>query len=322
MLAATGARGLRLLSETASFSRLLLSDHSSQVLSVLQANAAPFRTRGAECVLWDARIAPAREVFDYVDLDPYGTPIPFLDAALTGLQKPGILAVTATDMPVLSGVEGGPCERRYGARPIRGRLGPEGGLRILLAYLARHLALRHLSMRPLLSYVLDHHVRTYVSVTHPVDPLESIPVGMIRPEGWLGPELAGRPPFGPLWLGALFDADVVGALRLPPTAAQSKTTGILLKRFQEEVGADRPFYYESNELAAQLRLAEPPSIEDLFAGLKERGETATRTHARPAGFRTTASRQVVEEVARAASRSVSPKTHASERSFARPSGSR
>ena len=39
--------------------------------------------------------------FSVVDLDPYGTAVPFLESALGALADGGLLAVTFTDMAVL-----------------------------------------------------------------------------------------------------------------------------------------------------------------------------------------------------------------------------
>ncbi|MDK2384092.1 MAG: tRNA (guanine(10)-N(2))-dimethyltransferase, partial [Candidatus Korarchaeota archaeon] len=55
--------------------------------------------------------------FDYVDIDPFGSPMPFVEAALLSLRRGGILAVTATDTAPLSGTHPQACLRRYQARP-------------------------------------------------------------------------------------------------------------------------------------------------------------------------------------------------------------
>ena len=39
--------------------------------------------------------------FDVVDLDPYGSPTPFLDGAVQSVAEGGLLCVTATDLAVL-----------------------------------------------------------------------------------------------------------------------------------------------------------------------------------------------------------------------------
>ena len=41
--------------------------------------------------------------FDCIDLDPYGSAVPFLDAAIGAVADGGLLCVTCTDMAVLAG---------------------------------------------------------------------------------------------------------------------------------------------------------------------------------------------------------------------------
>jgi tRNA (guanine26-N2/guanine27-N2)-dimethyltransferase len=41
--------------------------------------------------------------FDCIDLDPYGTPAPFLDSAIKSIKSGGLMCVTATDAAVLCG---------------------------------------------------------------------------------------------------------------------------------------------------------------------------------------------------------------------------
>ncbi len=41
--------------------------------------------------------------FTIVDLDPYGSPTPFLDAAVQCTEDGGLMCITCTDMAVLCG---------------------------------------------------------------------------------------------------------------------------------------------------------------------------------------------------------------------------
>lgn len=299
MLAATGARGLRLVGETEAFSGYEFSEANPVAAEVLERNVHESGRPGLVVHSTDARVPPDERAFDYVDLDPFGTPAPFVEAALLALRPGGVLAVTATDMPVLTGVARGVCERRYGARPIRGSQGPEGGLRILIAYLIRCATARAIELRPALGYIHDHYVRVYLKWAGS-DPRSTGPDGVGDP-GTLGesaPPIQGAGPFGPMWLGPLFDPTVVSGLRTPETAARPEDVGAFVERIREEARVDVPFYYEPNSIASELRLPEPPSLATLLDGLRSRGFAAARSHARPSAFRTTAPRAAVFETAR------------------------
>jgi len=297
MTSATGVRGLRLLREAGAFRAFTFSEANPEASRVLRENVARFP--GAAAVEGDARVVPAGAPFDYVDIDPYGTPAPFVPTALAAVRLGGVVAVTATDMMVLAGAQPTACWVRYGARPVRGRLGPEGGLRILLAYLAREAEILGRSVRPLLAYARDHYVRAYVELDRRID--RPAPVSVIEPESWTGPWVGDRGPYGPLWLGPLFDPALVARLAVPEGAARPREVERFLARLREEVTVDRPFYFESNALAARLGLTAPPSLAALAEGLRSLGFRAARTHARPEGFRTDAPRDVVERLARSLS---------------------
>lgn len=46
--------------------------------------------------MYQHRISKSR--FNCIDLDPYGSPSPFIDAAVQSVSDGGLLMVTATDM--------------------------------------------------------------------------------------------------------------------------------------------------------------------------------------------------------------------------------
>ena len=58
--------------------------------------------------------------FDVIDIDPYGTPSIFLDAAIQAVAEGGLLCITATDMPVLCGKYSETCFAKYGATSLKG----------------------------------------------------------------------------------------------------------------------------------------------------------------------------------------------------------
>jgi len=292
--AATGIRGLRLLGESGAFATFAFTEANDAAYAVLVRNTE--HVTGAVALQADGRDPPTAGPFDYVDVDPYGSPVPFVPAALATVRTGGVAAVTATDMMVLAGAQPSATLRRYGARPIRGRLGPESGLRILLMYLSRAARLRGRRVRPLLSYVREHYVRTYVELALPGDGVD--PVGTIDPRAWDGPSVGSNGPYGPLWLGPLCDPALVARLTTPDSAARPREVTEFIARLAGETAVDRPFYFEPNTIASTLGLSAPPSPDELVSALVAHGFRAARTHVRPEGVRTDAPRSAVERVAR------------------------
>ena len=66
---------------------------------------------GVRILREDLRQVLAREAFQWIDLDPFGSPMPFLDGAIQAIGRRGVLAVTATDTGLRSvaphGMRGG-----------------------------------------------------------------------------------------------------------------------------------------------------------------------------------------------------------------------
>lgn len=56
--------------------------------------------------------------FDVIDLDPYGSAIPFLESSLQVTGDGGLLCVTFTDMAVLCARQPHVCFYKYGALPL------------------------------------------------------------------------------------------------------------------------------------------------------------------------------------------------------------
>jgi tRNA (guanine26-N2/guanine27-N2)-dimethyltransferase len=301
MLAATGARGLRLWNESDALSSLDLTELDPEAYEVLRQNASSWSAKAVRTRAWDARTPHPDGPFDYVDLDPFGTPEPFLDAALRSLAPGGHLGVTATDLPVLAGVQRAACEKRYGGRSIRGYLGPESGVRILTAHLLRRAQQQGLQLRPRLAYVLGHHVRVYLINEDRSAEREGLDgIAEVPPPGYEGPPLPMGGPYGPMWTGPLFDAGLVGTLTAPVGAARPVEIDRLLERFREETRADRLYFYEPNRLARTANAQEPPSLEVFRGRITARGYAFARSHVRPSAFRTDAPYAVVLEVARGA----------------------
>jgi len=65
--------------------------------------------------LQDANILLRTNQFDIVDLDPYGSVVPFLDAAVSSAKEGAMLCITCTDTRVLCGPDLVKCYYYYGA---------------------------------------------------------------------------------------------------------------------------------------------------------------------------------------------------------------
>lgn len=103
--------------------------------------------------------------FDVVDLDPYGTAAPFLDAAIQCVTDGGLLCVTCTDAGVWA--SNGYPEKAYALYsgvPLKGFHSHEAGLRLILHAISVSAAKYGVAIEPLLSLSIDFYARLFVRV--------------------------------------------------------------------------------------------------------------------------------------------------------------
>lgn len=120
----------------------------------------PSHGKGAiEAIHGDLRSSVLRSGRHWVDIDPYGSPVPFLDSAMQSMARSGVMEVSATDTAALTGSSKTALMRRYGARVRNDSLSHDSGMRVLLAVISRIAARHDRSLHPLLSIWDSHHLR-------------------------------------------------------------------------------------------------------------------------------------------------------------------
>src|SRR3989344_5609944 len=107
-LAASGIRSIRFLKELNKnkIKKIYINDNNKEAFKSIKYNLAlnKIQHKNNKIKLFndDANLFLIKSTgFDYIDVDPFGTPNPFLDAACKRLAREGIMAVTATDTSAL-----------------------------------------------------------------------------------------------------------------------------------------------------------------------------------------------------------------------------
>lgn len=283
-LAGTGAWGIRMRLE-ANVPEVLFSDVSPRAYELIRENLA-LNGLGDPVLQAPFEDAVDAHPFDFVDIDPFGTPAPFLEAALRHPRPPYGLGITATDVATLAGTYPETCLVRYGARSLRCAQGHEIGLRILLAFADGIAARFGKRVRPLLAFSAEHFLRL-LALLEPREPRTAPPIGHARrdPTGLLSPiQAADADAVGPLWLGPICDPAFVR--RLEPTEWTRPAAAHLLDVLRAE--ADMPAFFVSIEDLARHDRASPPKLSRFLEALRAQGFRATRTHLDPLGVRTDA----------------------------------
>ncbi len=107
----------------------------------------------------DLRSVVLRSGRHWVDIDPYGSPMPFIDSAMQSMARSGVMEVSATDTAALTGSSRTALMRRYGARVRTDSLAHDSGMRVMLANFSRVAARHDRAIVPLLSVWDSHHLR-------------------------------------------------------------------------------------------------------------------------------------------------------------------
>lgn len=296
-LAATGAWGIRMLLE-ASVGEVVFSDIFLSACDLIRENLV---RNGVQGDVRRETFASALQdrAFDFVDIDPFGTPVRRIEEALTASTAPAALGITATDTAVLSGRYAAACLRRYGARPLRCPQAHEIGLRILLGFCARLAGEQGKSIRPLLAFSAEHFLRAVVRVEQvPTEP----PIGHVRREApglFLRADATDAGALGPMWLGPIEDPEFVRSLT--PSEWTGASAAKLLDQLQQEATMP-PFFLTTDEHSKEYRV-DPPRIGRLVDALRAHGFRAARTHFHPRGVKTDAPGSEILRMFRAATAS-------------------
>ncbi|MES3516790.1 MAG: tRNA (guanine(26)-N(2))-dimethyltransferase [Natronomonas sp.] len=247
---------------------------------------------------------------DVVDLDPFGTPIPFVDAAVSGTRE--YLCVTATDTAPLCGAHFESGVRSYSAVPRNTEFHAEMGLRVLLSALIRTAARYDVAASPVLSHVSSHYVRTYLRIDGGARKADDLlgELGYVdhcrsclwrRAERGLIADPVDRCPncdadvwtAGPLFLGhphnRPFLADVIAEIGEEMGTAGEATK--LLTRIETEL--QQPTHYDQHRLT-ELWGKPAPSMDSFLESLRTAGHEASRTHYGGTTFKTDASVAEIE----------------------------
>eukprot|EP00930_Biecheleria_cincta_P098073 TRINITY_DN89762_c0_g1_i1.p1 TRINITY_DN89762_c0_g1~~TRINITY_DN89762_c0_g1_i1.p1 ORF type:complete len:737 (+),score=118.99 TRINITY_DN89762_c0_g1_i1:85-2211(+) len=103
-------------------------------------------------------------LYNVIDLDPYGTVSPFLDGAIKGVKSGGLLCITSTDMPILGGNHPETAFYRYGGTAMKCKYVHEMSLRLLMNAVFSCAARHQRIVEPLISCSLDFYVRCFVRI--------------------------------------------------------------------------------------------------------------------------------------------------------------
>lgn len=299
-MTASGIRGLRAAAdgwevtccdadpEAAALARENLADHDARVIEG-DANA----------------VMHGEAPFDVVDLDPYGTPMPYADAAFASARD--LVCVTATDTAPLCGAHLQSGIRSYSAVPRNTEYHAEVGVRILLSALARSAARFDVGVVPLVTYARSHYVRTVLELTHKPTAADAAlsklghvahceeclyretDRGLIADAPEECPNCGGERILvaGPVWLGPTHEREFLETVRgeISRTFGTTSKLDSLLSDLAGEL--EVPTHYDQHRLCKEWGLP-ANAMDDFLGDLHAAGFSASPAHYSGTAFKTDA----------------------------------
>ena len=280
---------------------------------------------GIQWINGDAKKLMVEAPFQWIDLDPFGSPVSFLDSAVQSISRIGGLEVTATDTAALCGSAKTSAARRYGSTGITDAYMHDDATRILLGVIARTAAMHDKAMYPILSLFDGHHVRVSVLLKRSKEVASnwSEQIGYrIRSEPY---HFASQPSgefSGPMWTGPIFDADIAGRMTVERAielcAGREEDypddwTELDIEHSQREIERSVRHISESADLLSGEHLlvaidalgiaagvGQIPSMKKLKSGLESRGFRMARCQMPEPMFATDADWETILDVTRLA----------------------
>ncbi len=278
---------------------------------------------GINWVEGDAKRLMTDTPFQWIDLDPFGSPVNFLDSAIQSISRTGVLEVTATDTAALCGSAKTSAARRYGSVGITDAYMHDDAVRILLGTIARIAAMHDKSIHPILSLFDGHHVRVTVLLKRSKEIAskwrESIGY-RIRSAPYHFSDIPEGNYSGPMWTGPLFDSHIAGRMTVEraielcagrPEDYPEDWSEHDIEHSKRELERSVRHIAESAELLSKEHLLVPmdllgiaagipeiPSYKHLESGLTSAGYKFARCHTQDPMFATDANWETVLEVAR------------------------
>jgi len=321
-LAGCGVRGLRFAREVKQIHSVILNDVNLEAVKMAQFNieinelSSLVTVKNHDANIFLSKNASHGKRYDMIDIDPYGSPTPFLDSAVRALKNGGLIALTATDMAVLCGVKDLVCTRKYFGKSLRTEYCHELAIRLLINALVFSAGRHNLGVNILFSHYTGHYVRVYAQIwCGKLKANASIKkLGYIlhcfyclnRKWNFNIPRLiegkcdvCGRKMrvAGPLWLGKLLDGEfcieMITELKREGNMRTGKKLSKLLHIIEKEVDT-LPTYYVIDKVCKKMK-TNVPAKQKVIEKILEEGYKAVSTHFNPIGIKTNATIRIVEK---------------------------
>ncbi|MFH1470322.1 MAG: tRNA (guanine(10)-N(2))-dimethyltransferase [Candidatus Micrarchaeota archaeon] len=312
-MCATGIRGIRYAIENENAGEVTFVDIGDRACKNTEHNAKKnnvdeFKVQNSEITefLWG-------NSFDFIEIDPFGSPVPYLVPAIRSgaMIGGGHLSVTATDVAVLCGAHYKACLKNYQARPMDNECCHENGVRILLGKIARTASEYNLGVAPVASLSRQHFMKVFVRLERGAEKAVSSIKNtgfisycpkclwressslVLKPKCRCGGELQHA---GPLWLGELHEKRILEKMRKENGGrdyGNKERLDSTLEKMLSEVGMPAG-YYDLHKVSEVMGIS-AEKVDKVVGHLAKMGFDAYRTHFRENSIKTKADIDEIKE---------------------------
>ena len=314
----SGIRGVRYKNEIDGVGEVSINDISETANYYERHNIELNNLSDVEVYQHDASmfLRMKRGEFDVIDIDPFGTPAPFLDSAGYCARRNSLLCVTATDTSALCGTYPEPCIRKYNSKPYKSEYCHETGIRILAGFVALTLSKYAKFIEVKMSHSTEHYMRLYLEIKkgskRTDESLKNIgyishckkclhrqtssglasPIDEVCPV--CGEKLVHA---GPLWLGPIQDKDFIGKMIQEADSKKINREKEALKLLNKcLVEADAPVtFYDVHSICKSLKVS-APKFDLILSELEKEGFEAIKTHFNPLGVKSDAGIEDIKNI--------------------------
>ena len=269
-LAGSGVRGIRFLQELENIKSVDFNDLKPNFEFIMKENLALNKlktSKKAKIHNKDGNIFLLESKgFDYIDIDPFGTPNDFLDAAVKRVSRGGLIAVTATDTSALCGSFKNACRRKYWAEQENNELMHETGLRILIRKVQLIGAQYAKSLTPIFSYSKHHYMRVFFKSEKSKEQTDKV----LKQHSFINN-------LGPMWTGLLWNKKLVINMK-KNCKKDNKELFNLVKIINQESKIDRVGFYNIHTLAKKAKLKKILKMEELIKKVRSKNYKISKTH--------------------------------------------
>lgn len=300
---ASGIRGLRYCFENSNVNSISFVDCDEDALKLCKTNSKKlkieksFHQNSFSKLTFDLR-------GNFVELDPFGTPSPFIFDAIRMVshQKTAYISATATDVAVLCGSNIDAAMKNYHSKTLNNEFTHENGLRILVNRIAQVASEFNFGITPLLSFSDQHYLKTIIKLTRSADDA----VSSLRNCGFVNfcDKCLNRYSFpyqiptcpncqnsktdysGPLWLGELSNPSFVEKM-LKLNKKRNYSNSVEIEKFLTLIKNEQfapPYHFGVHEICKFLKLKSVPKFDSILEQLNKSKTGSQKTICTPTHF--------------------------------------